>query len=207
MPNRPIRELADLNFTIVARTQSLAQVRESLGYGQTVVVVDDADGYPLYVLSEETVMAMEEEGDFSVPRAEWPRPTLTDVETPVQTVLVAMVADAGIRWQLLYDENEIVGVVSPQHLFAVAAQLPRSRGEAGWPAAISSLGLPKAAGAMRAMAAGRAYPLPPGLCFRCPGDGDPHRLKPGGVNRSVAGLPLCPTHDLRLAAENPCRVT
>lgn len=197
MPALTIGDLPRTPFVALPATTTVAAARRQAGADRLVVITTAAD-LPTGILTQdflprlatpESPLAAFTELAFSV--------TLTTADTPLITIIQAMIGDKNLRWHILLQDDTIAGVVAPKTLFAVAEQ--------GTDAQALFEALKKGVLNMRAVLAGDPLAPAPSLCYRCPLDAT-HRLAPEEVQqRDALHRVRCPLDNSIMVAENPCR--
>lgn len=208
MGSGKIAELIEPHPLVVRSNARAEEVRQAVGLGQTIIVIDN-DGYPLGLLTEDMLAGLQTmDRPLGTQIQAMSLPTLTEPDTPLYTIWQGMLSDTAIRWHIVLDQGQIVGVVSPTTLFDALAQ-QKGFTDPSMPEFLRqflSLGSGVSLGEVSNLA-GELFTKPVDLCFRCPGP-PPHRLGKEKAVHTPVGMPICPDHTgVRLTPENPCQGT
>lgn len=223
-------ELIDRNLLAIPVYTCVQEVRNK-AQNEEMIVVLDADGIPYGLLTAAMLASLP---DTTLLLADYEEkllmPTLTRSNIPLGIILHGMLTDPAIRWHVIIDGSQVIGVIVPDPLFKIFVQLQAEQKKTGslsdkWlkilgaaiDGSVGSLQIPSEiiaaigtilGGLLSSKGlAGDAILQPAAICYHCPGDGTPHQVRREEVKRSIAGLPQCPVHSgTRVIPLNPCGV-
>lgn len=163
------------------------------GYGQLrpdgVLIVVDSQARPLVVLTEALLARMPDRNlRLAHYREQFAPPALTQKGTPLANILRGLLFDKMIDWHIVFDDEQIIGVLHPDDLLE----------------AMPDLGATTFGGntAEEALSLDDNMVAPPELDYVC-FHGQSHYLAPDEVVRDEDEYALCPVHKVRMAARNP----
>ncbi|NOZ50501.1 MAG: CBS domain-containing protein [Chloroflexi bacterium] len=184
MPEPTLHDLMQAPALTLPVDASVAQAR---AHGQQVQVVVDDRQHPLAILTPEHLAQLAGDLPLDAQRSALPRATLVSPHTRLSTALHAMRYDKFIRWFVVVEQGQILGIVPPGRVFEQA--VARSEGTALW-----------AGGTLP----GDPITPPAGLCYHCLLHAD-HIFSPEAVeDRDALGRALCPHDGTMLIPEHPC---
>ncbi len=178
MFDQTIDSLQKTGFLVLPAQMAAGDAYVQTQPGQAIIVLQAPGGRPLGVIPPAQVTAL---AGSKLPLAEhralWRPPTFVLPTTPVADVLQAMLGDKSIRWQVILRGPEVIGLVSPDALFALSRRL-ESTGDASLPLDKSVYGDP--------------LTKPSGLCYLCTAE-PAHHIAPERVeDRNADDQALCP---------------
>jgi hypothetical protein len=144
--------------------------------GQAIVVLEAPAGRPLGVIPPARVNTLAGSTlALAEHRALWRPPTIVLPSTPVTDVLQAMLGDKSIRWQVILRGPEVIGLVSPDDLFA-----------------LSRRATPTGDLLLAESVYGDPLTKPSGLCYQCTTEPEHHFAPERVEKRNADGQALCP---------------
>jgi hypothetical protein len=176
MPDLTIGSLEKTSFVSLPAQMAAGDAHAKTQPGQAIVVLQATGGRPLAVIPPAQVAALAgSKLALAEHRALWRPPTFVLPGTPAADVLKAMRGDKSVRWQVILHGPEVIGLVSPEALFAL------SRGEAS-----------KEGAELAGSVYGDPLTKPSGLCYLCTAE-PAHHIAPEQVeDRNADGQALCP---------------
>jgi hypothetical protein len=183
-----IDQLIRTAMSVVPLDETVAEGYKRLPPGGVLVVVDDR-ARPVVVLTEALLARLPDRSQrLDRYRGQFAPPALTLKGTSLASILQGLLFDKMIDWHIVFDGEQIVGVLHPDDLLDAMPDLGGT-----------TFGACSAESTLPAVDSTAAPPELDYVCYHA----QSHYLAPDEVARDGDGYALCPLHHARMAAQNP----
>lgn len=205
MSDDSLTTLMSRNFALVPAGSTVEAAHAAVPLGFVAVVMQG--NLPVGVLTEDRLLGLEEARRPLTQYAErFFTPTLTHPDTPLTDILQGMNFSPSVRWHVVVEDGQVLGVLDPNVLFRVLSQW-QQRPPPWLPEPLQTLFRE-----LSALTLGTLLKLPgdpiqpePEICGVCPATNPPHALKPRDLDYTNVLQPTCKTHrGTAIVWLNPC---